>query len=86
MASSGAPASVSNMSSTAAAPVAPLGGTLSAAALAVELTGMLARLAELTDAVLADTCEGDREVDAARIDAVATLERIQAAALRLRRR
>jgi hypothetical protein len=41
---------------------------------------MLARLGELTDLAVVDTVEADGDVDAARIDAVALLERIQAAA------
>ena len=45
-----------------------------------ELAAMLARLAELTDAAAADTSAGDREVDAARIDQIALLERLAAAA------
>ncbi len=52
----------------------------STAAVVVELAAMLARLGELTDLAGADTVEADRAVDAARIDAVALLERIQAAA------
>lgn len=44
----------------------------------VELAAMLARLGELTDT--ADPVEGDTAVDAARIDAIGLLERIQAAA------
>ena len=45
-----------------------------------ELAGVLARLGELTDAAIADATEGDRDVDAARIDQITLLERIQAAA------
>jgi hypothetical protein len=41
---------------------------------------MLARLGELTDITVVDTVEGDRATDAARVDAVGLLERIQAAA------
>jgi hypothetical protein len=64
--------------------VAPAADAVSAAgssaAAVVELAGMVARLGELTDLAVADTVEGDRAVDAARIDAVALLERISAAA------
>jgi uncharacterized protein DUF222 len=67
--------SVSDMDQTAAA-AAPSG----AAAMAAELAGMLARLGELTDTATTDTTENDRAVDAARIDAIGLLERIQAAA------
>ena len=74
---SAAPASVSNMGSIAAAPVHS-GGRPSAAAIAVELAAITARAAELTDAALADATEGDRDVDAARIDAIAESERAQA--------
>jgi hypothetical protein len=45
-----------------------------------ELSGMLARLGELTDAALADAREGDRSVDAARVDAITLTERVAAAA------
>ena len=41
---------------------------------------MLARLGELTDTAAADDTEDDRAVDAARVDAITLLERIQAAA------
>ena len=51
-----------------------------AAAITAELAGMLARLGELTDTATTDTTDNDRTVDAARIDAVALLERIAAAA------
>ena len=45
-----------------------------------ELAAVLARLGELTDAATADTTSGDRTADAARIDQIALLERIAAAA------
>ena len=48
--------------------------------MAVELAGLRARLAELTDAAAAEPAEADRAVDAARIEAIAVLEQIQAAA------
>jgi hypothetical protein len=50
------------------------------AAMNAELAAMLSLLGDLTDAAEADAVEGDREVDAVRIDAVALLERVQAAA------
>jgi hypothetical protein len=49
-------------------------------AVVAELSGMLARLGELTDAATADTREADRSVDAARIDAIALAERVASAA------
>ena len=69
------------MASTSAFP-APGGGAVAAAAAAEELAAVLARLGELTDAAVADAASaaGDRDVDAARIDQIALLERIQAAA------
>ena len=86
---SGVAVSVSGMAATVApAPACP-GGTAGAAApeglvtveaMAAELSGMGARLGELTDAATADIREGERVVDAARIDAIAVCERIQAAA------
>jgi hypothetical protein len=45
-----------------------------------ELAGVLARLGELTDAAAADPTTGDCAADAARIDQITLLERIQAAA------
>ena len=45
-----------------------------------ELAGMLARFGELTDAATADDTADDQVIDAARIDAIGLLERIQAAA------
>jgi len=45
-----------------------------------ELAAVLARLGELTDAAGADPTTADRATDAARIDQIALLERIQAAA------
>ena len=45
-----------------------------------ELAEMLARFGELTDAATADDTEDDQVIDAARIDAIGLLERIQAAA------
>ena len=65
------------MSSTAA-PVAS--AAASTAEVVVELAGMVARLGELTDAAATDTAEGDGAVDAARVDQIALLERVQAAA------
>jgi hypothetical protein len=41
---------------------------------------VLTRLGELTDAAAADPTTGDRDADAARVDQIALLERIQAAA------
>ena len=41
---------------------------------------MVARLGELTDAAATDTAEGDGAVDAGRVDQIALLERVQAAA------
>jgi Domain of unknown function (DUF222) len=67
-------------STTAFAPPASGGGT----AVAGELAGMVARLGELTDAAAAvgsaDPTAGDRDADSARIDQIALLERVQAAA------
>ena len=68
------------MDTTAAAAAPPGAAAPVAAAITAELAGMLARLGELTDTATADTTEDDRAVDAARIDAIALLERIQAAA------
>ena len=69
---------------TTAAAAAPPGAAVrraaAAAAITAELAGMLARLGELTDTATADTTDDDRTVDAARIDAIGLLERIQAAA------
>lgn len=65
------------MTSTAA-PASPSGST--AAAVTGELAAVLARLGELTNAAVADATVGDQEADAARIDQIALLERIQAAA------
>ena len=44
------------------------------------VSGELPRLGELTDNAAADPTTGDREADAARIDQIALLDRIQAAA------
>ena len=62
------------MSSTSAS-AAPRGGV----AVVEKLMEALAWFGELTDAAVADTTEGDREVDAVRIDQIALLERIQGA-------
>ena len=48
--------------------------------MAVELAELLPRLGELTDVAAADATEGDLALDAARIDAIGLLERIQSAA------
>ena len=65
---------------TAAAAAPPGAAAPAAAAITAELAGMLARLGELTDTATADDTEDDRAVDAARVDAITLLERIQAAA------
>jgi hypothetical protein len=59
------------------APAAPGGGGGLATG---ELEAILARLGELTDAATADPAAADRAADATRIDQIALLERIQAAA------
>lgn len=65
-------------STTAPAPV--WGAGVPEVAVSVELTAMLARLGELTDRAAAHPIVADRTVDAARIDQIAVLDRIQAAA------
>src|SRR5919107_2141725 len=77
------------MAQTVAPDAAPAGGSagvvvcaqaISPEAIIAELSAMVARLGELTDAAAADTREGDRTIDAARVDAVALTERVAAAA------
>jgi hypothetical protein len=60
--------------------VAASGGVATGELATAELAAVLARLGELTDAAVADPTSGDRAVDAAQIDRIALLERIQAAA------